>query len=91
MLIRVPDDCLLSVGLLYDRVTVALLDAQNCVVVLPLALFQLELGGSQLLPKAWRLRRDLLQLAVLLYGLLPKLLVHLNVTLLQVRLGILDV
>ena len=89
MLVRVPDDRSFAVGFLNLRFTGALVHAQNVVIVLALALFNLKLARAQFFAQTLRLGCDLLQLVVLVHGFLPELLIHLDITFFHVSFGIL--
>ena len=91
MLVGVPLDRSHSIGLLDLGVSRALIHAQNRVIVFPLALLDLKLSGTQLFTQTLGLRCDILQFAVLVYGLLPELLVHFYVTFPQVSLRVLRI
>ena len=91
MLVRVPQDGGLTIGFLNVGLSHSFLDIQDGVVVLALALLDLELGGVQLLAQTRRLRCELLQLAVLVQSFLPLFLLHLDVTFLEVGLAVLSV
>lgn len=86
-----PLNSRLLVRLLYHRFSSSLINFQDLVVVLPLALFQFQLGCFQFFAQTRRLWCHLLQLIVLVDSFLPELLVHLNVSFLQIGLGILFV
>ena len=89
VLIRVPLNGCHSVGLLDLRVSCAFIHTQDRVIILSLTFLYFNLGGAQLFTQTLRLRGDILQLAVLMHCFLPELLIHLNVTFLQVRLCVL--
>ena len=84
-----PDYRSFSVSLFDHGISVTFINTEDGIVVLTFAFFELKLCRSELFTEALRRWVYLLQPAVLMDGLLPQLLLHFDVTTLEVSLCIL--
>ena len=91
MLVGMPLDGRLFVSFFDVCLACILVHTQDCVVVLALRLFYLDLSFAVLLAQAWGLGRHILEPLIFVEGLFPLFLVHLDVAFLHVGFNVLFV